>query len=146
MTKQVDVILYPMEEFNTPDGTLFPFYRDWDPWHNGHVPKMVYVSVMKPLCEKDIILHNKRTSYITSINGDVIITYRSSEQKEETIWLRSSGQSQIALIKPGIPIKVKNLSSESATVINACSPAWHPDDPDTIKFKTWDDYDNYRNI
>ena len=50
----------------------------------------------------------------------------------------------LALISPNIPIQLENLTDETAIIINCPSPSWHPDDQDTIKFKSWSDFKQWK--
>jgi uncharacterized RmlC-like cupin family protein len=133
-----------LEQIPNPDGFTFPIYRNWDEWHGGHVPKMVYATTINPKTKKDIILHERRTAMITAISGVVRLQYRLlGADYFSNVWLRTPTESRVVLIQPGIPIELTNSGDEVAVVINAPSPAWHPDDQDTIKFKTWDEYFAY---
>lgn len=140
------VIVQQLNFIETSEGTLYPIYRDWDTWHEGHFPKMVYATSILPGVRKDIILHKRRTSLITAISGDVMLRYKLSEQSDvNCVWLRNEHTQRVHVVKiaAGIPIELTNSSTSIAVVINAPTPSWHPDDPDTVKFKTWEEYDEY---
>ena len=147
----MQVKLTPLEEITTTEGSMFPIYRDWDEWHDGHVPKMAYITTMKAGTSKGPILHHKRTAYITAVTGDVLLEvyvggrYRDPVDSKEypeinKFKLRANGRSLVAMIPPGAAISLHNQSNETATIINLPSPAWHPDDPDTEKFGSWEEY------
>lgn len=138
------VIVEPLKFIQTSEGTLFPIYRNWDAWHHGHEPKMVYATTILPGVRKDIILHERRTAMITAIQGNVKLRCRlPNSHLIYEVWLRNEDteESNVVKIEPGIPIELINDSKNTAIVINAPNPSWHPDDPDTIKFKTWEEYD-----
>jgi len=40
-------------------------------------------------------------------------------------------------------VMVNFSCSDTATIINLPSPAWHPDDKDTYKFENWDVFFDY---
>lgn len=141
-----DVIVQPLQFIETSEGTMFPIYRNWDEWHGGHEPKMVYATTILPGVKKDIILHERRTALLTAIQGDVLLRYKLPGQTcINSVWLRNEHLkcSNVVKIDPDIPIELTNGSDITAVVINAPSPAWHPDDIDTKKFKTWQECDEY---
>ena len=140
----MSVTTQPLEQHQTPDGIMYPIYRSWDAWHGDHLPLMVYATTINPKVIKDVILHERRTSLLTAITGEVRLTYRHGFSTPRTIQLRRSHHSLVVKVPPNVPIQLENVSlNETAIVINTPTPAWHPDDPDTIKFKCWNDYETY---
>lgn len=129
-----------LEVIKTPDGELFPVYRDWDEWHDGHVPKMAYITTMRANAKKGVILHRKRTAYITAVSGHVHLEYFDKELKTQQLSDEDTDQHWIMKIPPGIPILLVNNSANAATVLNLPTPSWHPDDQDTYKFNDWTSY------
>lgn len=143
MMHHVDIIkTNKLEVITTPDGELFPVYRDWDEWHNGYVPKMAYISIMRPETKKGVILHKKRTAYITAISGNIILEYANNKTLIQTILSDEiKNDHWIIKIPPNVPIMLYNKSINSqAIILNLPSPAWHPDDQDTYKFNDWASY------
>lgn len=135
-----------IQKIKTVDGHMIPIYRDWDHSTNeGHKPQMVYATAVDPKIRKDIILHQKRTSYMTCIQGivkidlmkdDVISTVLLDAEKDNEI--------NMVIIEPGIPIQIENLGENRSIIINCPSPAWHPDDQDTLKFKDWREFKEWK--
>ena len=136
-----------IQKIKTPDGNMILIYRDWDlSTNDGHVPKMVYATTLDPSIKKDIILHQRRTSYLTCIQGTIKIEFMEDNVIKEVILDASSSNEYIdlALISPNIPIKLENMCNNISIVINCPSPSWHPDDQDTIKFKNWSDFTQWK--
>ena len=46
----------------------------------------------------------------------------------------------LIIIENNIPVRIKNLSESESIILNCPSPAWHPENQDTIKFKSWEEY------
>jgi len=131
-----------IQKIETVDGNMIPIYRDWDHEINlYHQPKMVYATTLKPGVTKDIILHERRSAYMTCIQGSVKIELLVNNCLEEVVldYENSKNEINLLLISPGIPIKIHNMSDDLSIIINCPDPAWHADDPDTIKFKNWSD-------
>ena len=136
-----------IQKISTPDGNMVPIFRDWDFDTNlGHKPKMVYATSLDPGIEKDIILHERRTAYITCIQSaarvDALLTGKIHEI--ELDFENSNDQINLLLIPSNVPIKIYNVSKNTSILINCPNPSWHPDDPDTIKFKDWSEYKKWQ--
>ena len=132
-----------IQKIQTLDGFMVPIYRDWDKETNeGHIPKMVYATYLKPGVEKDIILHKERSAYISCIYGKVkAYTYENDKVVEHDLDFENSEESlNLLIIEPNIPLKLVNKSDSMSILINCPSPAWHPENQDTFKFKSWEDY------
>lgn len=139
--------LKKIQKIKTFDGHMIPIFRDWDHSVNeGHLPKMVYATTLERKVKKDIILHEKRTSYLTCIQGSVKIEFMEDNEIKEAILDATiyNDSIDLALISPNIPIQLENLTDETAIIINCPSPSWHPDDQDTIKFKSWSDFKQWK--
>jgi len=132
------------QKIKTEEGELFTIFRDWDSFHDNYVPKMVYATTIKPGLSKGPILHKERKYFITAISGEVDVEIFSFETKElKKINLRKQGEDEysILLIDPGVPIRIINSSNdETATVINCPSKSWSPENPDTWKWKSWEEF------
>lgn len=142
------IVLKKIQKIKTPDGHMIPIYRNWDNQTNeGHEPKMVYATTIAPRIEKDIILHERRVAYMTCIQGDVEIETHTDDTTK--MFLLSSKEDannmiDLAIIPANVPIKLSNRGEELAIIINCPSPSWHPDDPDTIKFKNWSEFKKWK--
>lgn len=141
-----EVKIHELPIIKTGEGEMFPIYRNWDTWHGDHVPKMAYVTTMKPWSKKGTILHKKRTAYLTATSGKVMLTWcpegvsnLNGLQRVSLIELDAE-QFRIVMIPPGIAISLENFSDNVATILNLPTPSWHPDDEDTYKFTSWTDY------
>jgi len=118
-------------------------FRDWDDFHNSYEPKMVYVTTMKPCSTKGPILHKERKYYLTAITGDVSVEILNEKKEIETISLRKENDESfnVLMLEPNIPIKLINSSlDKEATIINCASKAWHPENQDTWKWNSWEEY------
>ena len=135
-----------IQKIKTNDGYMIPIYRDWDHAINdGHIPKMVYATTVDGKIRKDIILHQKRTSYMTCIQGIVKIEFMEDDIIN-TVLLNSEQDKEITMviIEPGVPIQIENLSDDRSIIVNCPSPSWHPDDQDTLKFKNWSEFKEWK--
>lgn len=137
-----------IQKIKTPDGHMIPIYRNWDSEINeGHEPKMIYATTIGPGIEKDIILHERRVAYMTCIQGDVELE-AYVEDTIKTFLLSSKEDSNntidLVIIPANVPIKLSNRGQQLAVVINCPSPSWHPDNPDTIKFKNWSEFKTWK--
>ena len=92
-----NILCVPLEKHETSEGAMMPIYRDWDIFHGGYVPKMVYATTMKPRTDKGPILHLERYEFVTAIAGvvnvellinDKFIIYRRSINGVQKIWYR----------------------------------------------------------
>ncbi len=137
--------IFNIQKIKTKEGYMFPIYKNWETDLNeSHQPKMVYVTTIEPFLEKDIILHEKRVSYITCIQGDVKLTMKVKDNIVDcSLYDKENNCPNVVLIDKNIPIKLTNVGKENAIIVNCPSPSWHPDDEDTIKFKTWEEYDKW---
>ena len=130
-------------EIKTGEGSLFPIYKNWESWHDGYIPKMVYATTLNPGISKGPILHERREGFMTAISGNVVVDCMVYGKIERYVLRDSEGLSALK-IPAGTPNLIRNLSQdESAILINLPTPSWHPDDEDTIKFKNWEDYHNW---
>ena len=136
-----------IQKMKTNDGHMLPVYRDWDIDTNcGHTPKMVYITSLFPGVEKDIILHERRSAYMTCIAGCVSLEAMINDQFENFILDFDGADDQVNLIiiPKNVPIKLRNLSKQTSIILNCPNPSWHPDDQDTIKFKSWSDFNKWK--
>ena len=136
-----------IQKIKTNDGYMIPIYRNWDVEINeGHEPKMIYATTLEPEVEKDIILHERRTAYLTCIQGHVMLEalINGSLQNFDLNFENQDSFTNMLLISPNIPIKLFNKSKETSIIINCPSPSWHPEDQDTIKFQNWDEFKKWK--
>lgn len=118
-------------------------FRDWDEFHNGYEPKMVYATTMKPKTCKGPILHKERSYFLTAISGKVMVELINENNNVESVSLFDDYEDyfRIIMVNPNNPIRIINASDyESATIINCASKAWHPDNHDTWKWNSWEEY------
>lgn len=136
------VVTQELQQHKTNDGIMMPIYRDWDSWHDNYVPKMLYATTIKPGVRKDVILHKCRQAFITAIVGSVMLEFKHGKADVQKLSLKNDDRAIIVKIPANVPIVLENTSDIEAIIINAPSPAWHPDNQDTIKFSSWDDYNS----
>jgi hypothetical protein len=132
-----------IQKIKTLDGYMVPVYRDWDTDINdGFIPKMIYITTLKPGVVKDIILHENRKAYMTCISGNVSVETLTNDSIENYNLKFENEKDFINLIiiENNVPVRIKNLSKSSSIILNCPSPAWHPENQDTIKFKSWEEY------
>lgn len=118
-------------------------FRDWDEFHDNYEPKMVYATTLKPETSKGPILHKERSYYLTAISGEVTVELINENGQIEKIDLKNQKEDEfrVLIIKPNNPIRILNLSTtETAVIINCASKAWHPDNQDTWKWNSWEEY------
>ncbi len=140
------MILKKIQKIKTTDGVMIPIYRDWDKDTNeGHRPRMVYATTVNPGISKDIIFHKKRTSYLTCIQGRILLECLV-DNKVESVILDSEETDAVGLviIQKSIPLKISSMSEEVSIIINCPDPSWHPQDQDTVKFKTWKEFEEWK--
>jgi dTDP-4-dehydrorhamnose 3,5-epimerase-like enzyme len=120
-----------------PNGIFVPVWRDWDSKYNIE-PKMVYHMTITPGGRKGPHLHKQRTGYITCLSGKVELVLKTNN-KYETILCDSDNPTTVEIL-PGVGLLAINVGTEIASLINICSPAWHPDNQDSYS----DDYSDYK--
>lgn len=138
-----------IQKIKTDDGFMIPIYRDWDSQINeGHVPKMVYSTVLNPGVAKDIIYHERRTSYITCVFGEVVVETLENGVLDSSLMSTFDYECvDLLIVGKSVPLRIINSSNTShAVVINCPSPSWHPDDQDTIKFKSWEEFKRWKAV
>jgi len=140
--KSDKIKVIPLQEFTTGEGSMFPIYRDWDPVHEGYVPKMVYATTMNPGTTKGPILHLQRDEFVTAISGQVDVEFLIGGVTK-VYTLRNEEGSNILKISAGIAKRFINRSNDIAVIVNLPSKSWHPDNEDTFKFKNWKEYETF---
>ena len=141
------ITIKKIQKISTQDGHIVPIYRDWDfDVNSGYTPRMVYMTSLNPGVVKDIILHQKRSGYMTCIAGSISIEAMIDDKFQEFIldYDGSIDQIDLLMMEPDVPIKIRNLSSQTSIVLNCPDPSWHPDDQDTLKFKSWSDFTKWK--
>lgn len=136
------MIIKKIQKIKTTEGSMIPIYRDWDIETNGgHIPKMVYATTLNVGTIKDIIFHEKRTSYLTCIQGKVLLElFLNNELQSFVLDANKQDFVDLVIIPSAIPLKLSNIAEETAIIINCPTPAWNPQDQDTIKFKSWEEF------
>ena len=139
--------IFELESIETKDGELVPLYRDWDAWHENYKPQMAYVTTLRPLVEKGPILHERRRGFMMAYSGNVVVECLVNGKIESYCLNDGKKQRKVLVIPANVPNKIRNLSEDKeAIIINLPDRAWRPDDEDTIKFDSWDDYKNKMKI
>jgi len=136
--------IFDLESIKTEDGELVPIYRDWDPWHAGYIPQMAYITTLKPGVVKGPILHERRRGLMMAYSGEVEVECMIDGKISSFSLIDKNENRKILLIPAGVPNKITNLSLDAeAIIINLPDRAWRPDDEDTIKFESWESYQEY---
>ena len=132
--------LQKLQQIKTNEGVLFPIYKDWEEWHGGYDPKMVYATTLNPGAVKGPILHKKRRGLITAIQGIVVLQCKIDGEIHAYFLRHKNGTAYVFEIPAGVPFTLENQDPMlPAIIINCPDRAWHPDDEDTIKYDSWDD-------
>lgn len=139
-----------LKRHKTPEGIMMPIYHDYNAWFKGHIPKMCYVTTLVPGSSKGVILHQRRTACMTAVTGNVELFYADNDDDvirrvNLNIEENNEDTSFVTIVHPNTAISLANTSDKTtAIIINLPSPAWHPDDEDTMKFKGWQEYFAWR--
>lgn len=134
MTK---VLTRDIEQHSTPEGLMIPIYKDWESWFEGYVPKMAYVTTIAPQLAKGPILHHRRRGLLTCISGEATLEVLESGQIRAITLRAADGKMTLALVPAGVPVRLKNIGTTEAVILNLPDRAWHPEDPDTKKYSDW---------
>lgn len=133
-------ILVEAEVIKTPDGVLMPVYKDWEEWHGGYEVKMVYCTTIAPNTSKGPILHEQRRGLMTCIQGDVSVTCLV-DGVLQNFKLTDKAKKYTLIIPKNMPNLITNHSTDTeAILLNLPDRSWHPEDQDTQKFLSWEDY------
>ena len=93
-----------------------------------------------PGCKKGPHLHKKRTGYITCLQGDVTLILKTNNAYER---IQCDSKRPVTVeVLPGVGLLAINMASESALLINVCSPAWSPNNQDSYP-ADFSDFDEY---
>ena len=135
-----------LEKIKTKEGYMFPIYKDWESFHEGFVPQMVYATTIKAGMSKDIIYHKKRTTFLTCIQGDLNIQLMIDNclQEYEVSNSCDSLKNKIMILGPCIPFKLINQGKTEAIIINCPTHAWKPNSQEMLKFNNWEDYKKWK--
>lgn len=115
-----------------------PVFKDWE--HPDYDPKMVYVTTMLPGTVKGPILHKERKYFVTAITGTVdievlvngvVYTYNLHDEERPQEY-------STLILEENIPVRFVSRGSSIGTIVNCPSKAWHPNNPDTIKYSSWE--------
>ena len=132
--------IFELDVIKTPDGFLTPVYKDWEDWHAGYEVKMAYHTSIGPGISKGPILHERRKGLMSCVSGEVSVVCLVNGILK-TYKLVDGEKKYILLIPEGIPNMIINTSQDKeAVILNLPSKAWRPDDEDTVKFKSWEEY------
>jgi hypothetical protein len=120
------------------NGTFTPVWRDWDSKYIID-PQMVYHMTIAKGGSKGPHLHKGRTGYITCLTGKVALVIKTSNKYEKIIC--DSNTPTTVEILPGVGLLAINIGNGTASLINICSPAWHPDNQDSysVDYSDMDD-------
>ena len=120
------------------NGSLTVIWRDWDKIIED-IPKMIYVTTVKPGEIKGPHLHLKRNSYFTCIRGKVVFVVK--DKCGDYVEIESSEESPTLIQIPhGYPSAHVNIIQEQSTVLTITDLAWKPDDNEMTSV-SFDDYD-----
>lgn len=137
--------IIPNKAIKTAEGWMYPIYRDWDAFHDQYDVKMVYSTTMDPGTTKGPILHKERKYFITATTGTVVLEF-FFDGKLQSVTLRDEANPEVfnvVILPENVPIRLLSTGTETGTIINCPSKAWHPDNPDTFKYQSWDEYFQY---
>ncbi len=132
------VSLHPIAGVATDTGFVYPFWRDWDPWHRGYTPAMAYTSTMAPLSQKGPMTHLRRRTYLVATSGRVWLTWWAGRLREAALFV-SPGALVVARIPPRVPFALANRHpAREAALTNLTDVAWRPGEaPEKRRFAGW---------
>ncbi len=135
-----------LQKIKTKEGYMFPIYKDWDDIHEGFIPEMVYATTISAGMSKDIIYHKKRTSFLTSIQGEMLIEMMVEGKVYKEILSKEDGnsKSKIVMIDPCVPFRLTNAGTQVGIIINCPTYAWRPNSDEMIKFESWEKYEQWK--
>lgn len=135
------MIYHEFTPIPTPEGRLFPVWRDWDTWAPpGFVARFVYVTEVAPGASKGPVLHTQRTTLLTSFGGHTRISLCPSSGPLTEVSQTLDTQ-KVVVVPPGEAALIKNESiSETALVLVITDLAWTPTSNDQVKFKSWEEF------
>tara|TARA_B100000035_G_C20864811_1_gene493464 strand:+ start:374 stop:814 length:441 start_codon:yes stop_codon:yes gene_type:complete len=142
-----DFKIIDLAKIKTNEGHMFPIYRDWDKdVHEDLVPEMVYVTTIEPGLKKDIIYHKKRKTFITSVQGKLLIEILSGNKIEKFYLSNENTDSnhKIAMINPKIAFRLINQGDKLAIVVNCPTHSWKPNSKEMIKFNNWEEFKKWK--
>ena len=128
-TKIFNVELIKTKEKKTgkQNGIFLPLWRNWDSKYLIS-PEMVYYTTLNARDIKGPHLHKERTGYLTCLTGKVVCILKYDDFYEEIII--DSKEPKTIEVLPGVGLLTVNLEKAISSLLNICSPAWHPDKPD----------------
>ena len=133
------VTLHPVAGIPTDTGFLYPYWRDWDPWHGGYAPAMVYASTLAPGSAKGPFAHLRRQTYLVATSGRVWLTWWEERLREAALFV-TPGALVVARIPPRVPFAVANRHpAQEAALTNLTDIAWRPGEaPEKRAFAGWE--------
>lgn len=134
--------LITQNKIKTPEGEMIPIFKDWE--NEGYEPKMVYLTTMTPGTTKGPILHKERKYFVSAISGTIDIEFLF-EGKIKTVNLHDEANPTVyntLILEEHVPVRFISRGIEIGTIVNCPSKAWHPDNPDTFKYSSWEEYLN----
>jgi|GEM_PF-1536725 len=132
----IEKIITKDKNTNEPNGIFLPIWRSWDSKYNIK-PDMVYVSTIPRGSYKGPHLHKKRTGYISVLTGRAALVFKTGNKYEEIIV--SAEEPKTIEVPPNTGFLSINIGEDTCMILNICSPAWHPEDPDNYT----DDFTDY---
>lgn len=127
-TFNLELIKTKNKKSGDENGIFMPIWRNWDSKYNIE-PQMVYHMTIMPGEKKGPHLHKQRTGYITCLSGKVALILKTDNKYEKII---CDSENPITVeVLPGVGLLAINIGFETASLINICSPAWHPDNQDS---------------
>ena len=123
---------------NHVNGELTVIWRDWDN-HDLKLPKMIYITSVRPNEKKGPHLHTKRNSYFTCIQGEVIFIIKDKTGTYHEIEM-SDINPQLIFIPKNIPASHINVGTKPAKILAITDISWKPDSNE-MKNVQFDDYD-----
>ena len=137
--------IFNLERHDTKDivdkhvnGELTVIWRDWDN-HNLELPKMVYITSVKPNEKNGPHLHTKRNSFFTCIQGKVIFIIKDRIGIYHEIEM-SDSKPQLIFIPKNIPASHINVGKITAKILALTDISWKPDSNE-MKNVQFDDYE-----
>jgi len=126
---KLEVIQNINKKTGRENGVFIHVWRNWDSKYNID-PQMVYFNKIESGYQIVPHLHKEITGYVTCLTGRVSLVLKRDNNYEKII-CDANNPSTVEIL-PGVGLLIINIGNITASLINICSPAWHPDNQDSF--------------
>lgn len=126
---------FKLEQYETNEGMMVPFYKEGEGIVPDHKARMIYYTTMKKGTTKGPMLHRRKDNYITCVQGDVLVKALPVHGRDVHYPLYPG----TGLFIPAGHV-VSYYANQDSIILNATDKIWTAEDPDTEKWKDWEDF------